>query len=80
MSDEAALASIIIAQSTGTIGVPVLLFTTDTLAADHDDHAAGPVEDLMRRLDLEPGRVDLFGTDAYVLQTALGVQRLPGEL
>lgn len=79
------LASLIWDQELRDIGVPMVLFTSDTLAAaerpDGQPGAAGDsVEQVARaagELGLEPAEVELFSLEAYRLQTALG-ERVTG--
>ena len=77
------LRRVILAQAHEPGGAAVLLFTSATLtgaAAEVLEGAAGPdqVAQVARDLGTDPGTLELFTADAYLLQSALGERLLPG--
>lgn len=73
-----ALRDIILAQSFQEVGIPVLLFTAESLgAAEHDPATGDPALPVMAELGLDPAGLVLFSADAYLVQTALGARLLP---
>jgi hypothetical protein len=83
-ADPSRLRRVILAQAEEPGGAAVLLFTTATLA-DGADGAGDPVggaDGVVGRTAAEmelDGPPELFSPDAYLLQSALGEQLLPGE-
>ena len=77
-ADSTAFARFVWQQGRRGVGVPVLLFTDATLAATGADGSAPAVTAAAERAGLDPGRVELFSPEAYVLQGALAAAVLPG--
>ena len=75
------LRDFILAQGLLGTAIPVLLFTSEHLAAAEQSAAPGARPELVvetaNRLGLNPERLTLFSDDAYLLQTALGERLLP---
>lgn len=67
------LKRMIIGQAVEGTAIPMVLFSSDTLAAG--DEGADQPEAVARAaagLDIDPGTLGLFSFDAYRLQSALG--------
>lgn len=74
-SSAADLRRIVLEQTRAEVGIPVLLFTTATLAEADDPAETDAVDEvaaMAERLGLDPDGVELFSADAYLLQSALG--------
>lgn len=78
--DRGPLAELIWEQTYQEVGIPVLLFTSSALApADRESVGHDPAAALAGDLGLDPARLELFTTDAYLLQCALGARVLPEQ-
>ncbi len=83
--------SIVWAQAREQVGIPVLLFTSETLAPDRrrrfrfadradaqsQGNAVTHTARVAAEVDVDPNDLDLFGPEAYLLQVALGGRLLP---
>ena len=54
------------------VGIPVLLFTDATLAAQGDAGEVGVVQQAANDLGYDLAEVELFSTEAYLVQTVAG--------
>ena len=66
------LVRIVEAQGRQPVGIPVLLFTDETLAASDGGDARSVVAEAAGKLGFDLRTLDLFSTESYLVQTVAG--------